>query len=245
MSEMKDGRWWEFGVQLVDGCTPVSPACKNCWSAAMTHRFRPGEFTNVVHGHFDGRLHMRRDRISKFDRITPAVFSVWNDLFHIGVPISFAGDVLRKMCLNQQHKYLILTKRPEQALRYIIILYDGKPLPDHIWIGTTVENANLLTRLEYLMRIPANTFVSFEPLLSDVGDISRWLPHTPGGCAHVSLKAVIAGGETGAGARPTHPDWFRSIRDQCAEAGVPFFLKSLDQGKGRLLNGRTHDELPW
>ena len=80
-------------------------------------------------------------------------------------------------------------------------------------------------------------FLSFEPLLEPLDD----LPLT-------GIDWVIVGGESGHTPRPIHPDWVRSIRDQCQSADVPFFFKQWGgknkQKAGRILDGRTHDEMP-
>lgn len=124
--------------------------------------------------------------------------------------------------------------------------------PPNVWAGTSVESAKYLPRLDVLARVPAKVrFVSCEPLLGPL-DLRRYLPCaecggtggldpkgregyciTEAACPACflsgrgkgSVRWVIAGGESGAGARPTHPDWLRSIRDQCQEAAVPFFFK--------------------
>jgi protein gp37 len=113
------------------------------------------------------------------------------------------------------------------------------PLPN-IWLGVTVCTPAELWKIDELKKIPAaKRFVSFEPLLADMGDISPYfgvekpiyrgddrsgfLDYEP------YIHWCICGGETGLGARPMHLDWVRSLRDQCVRAGVPFFLKSLGE----------------
>jgi len=159
----------------------------------------------------------------------------------------------------------------------------GSPprLPDNIWLGITAENQQRANeRIPILLQIPAAVrFVSVEPMLgpvdlslSDGVDLSMSVGTglKPGKSYLInSLDWVICGGETGPGARPMHPDWVRSLRDQCQAAGVPFFFKQWgeyglnwlndDNGKiegsewmdrmgkkkaGRILDGRTWDEMP-
>jgi protein gp37 len=92
-------------------------------------------------------------------------------------------------------------------------LADG-PLPN-VWLGVSVESKDYLYRIDYLRQTPAAVrFLSLEPLLEDLGAINL-----------EGIDWVIVGGESGKGARPMHPDWVRSIRDQCIAAGVPFFFK--------------------
>jgi protein gp37 len=129
---------------------------------------------------------------------------------------------------------------------------DDGPWPN-VWLGTTVENqAEADRRIPHLLAVPAaKRFLSCEPLLGPV-NLTRWLrafdhcPHdgaaanscegcdgTGGGdCGAVTracIDWIIAGGESGPKARPSHPDWFRSLRDQCQAAGVPFFFKQVGE----------------
>lgn len=123
-------------------------------------------------------------------------------------------------------------------------VWPGTAWPANVWAGTSVESAKYLPRLDVLARVPAAVrFVSCEPLLGPLDKLSYWLPGwcSPGCSTHENpmgterydmdwrpvnpVNWVICGGESGPGARPMHPDWVRSIRDQCAAAGVPFFFK--------------------
>src|SRR3546814_855707 len=98
------------------------------------------------------------------------------------------------------------------------------PLPN-VWLGVSVEDQKRADeRIPYLLTTPAAVrLLSCEPLLGPVRIRDHWLiHHHPGDAA---IDWVIVGGESGPGARPMHPDWARSLRDQCAAAGVPFFFK--------------------
>ena len=109
-------------------------------------------------------------------------------------------------------------------------------VPDpNVWLGVSVENQEAADeRIPDLLAIPAAVrFLSCEPLLGPI-DLGRWLK--PGG-AEGGRSWVIAGGESGPGARPMHPDWARGLRDQCTSAGVPFFFKQW----GEWLAGRWQD----
>ncbi len=134
----------------------------------------------------------------------------------------------------QQHVFQVLTKRSEN-LKW---LSKSLPWPDNVWMGVTVENNRHLNRIEDLRKIPSRIkFISFEPLLGPVLDINL-----------TDIDWVIAGGESGPGARPMSPVWVEDIRDQCMAAKIPFFFKQwggLNKKKaGRTLNGRTWDEMP-
>ena len=150
------------------------------------------------------------------------------DLFHEDVPTEFILRVFEVMAGQHQHIFQVLTKRPERMLR--LLVYGDKmacdspehhrllcmmPLPN-IWLGVTAENQEMWRmRVDILRQIPAVVhFVSYEPALGSLGDVDL-----------TDIDWVIAGGETGPGARPAHPDWFRSLRDQCTSAGVAFWFK--------------------
>ena len=125
--------------------------------------------------------------------------------------------------------------------------WPGTAWPSNVWAGTSIEQEwdgqrHLVRRLDLLARVPAEVrFVSYEPALGPV-DFRKWLPgwcssgttfESPRGTERYDIDGspvypidwIIAGGESGPDARPAHPDWFRSVRDQCQEAGVPFFFK--------------------
>jgi protein gp37 len=133
--------------------------------------------------------------------------------------------------------WLLLTKRPENMLK--MAPWDGQ-WPDNVWAMTSVENRRRAQeRIPILLEVPAVVRgLSVEPQLEQI-NLSPWL---------VSLQWVICGGESGAQTRPFDLTWARYLRDQCLEAGVPFFLKQIGGryhwSGGRELDGRTWDEMP-
>jgi protein gp37 len=130
--------------------------------------------------------------------------------------------------------WLLLTKRPENI--GLMIPWDGleKRIPTNIWWGFSAENQEEFDKrvpiMESFSRLYHQTyFVSIEPMLGKI-DISDWLDEfdigdEEGSCWSSPIDWVICGGESGPGARPLHPDWVRSLRDQCVEADVPFLFK--------------------
>ncbi len=263
MIDISKGRYWDKPWSLIDGCTPVSPGCDNCWLRAMDKRFHKANLETVT---------PRWDRLEIPSKTRkPTVFAVWSDLFHEAVSDEFilAAFMTMAQARGREHFYLVLTKRPERALRFVaklkeqgVTLAEGITgrLPESVWLGVTAENQEQADkRIPILLQIPAaHRFVSYEPALGGV-DVSKWLhprqtpnkdgyggDHGPGWTTDLStLDLIIAGGESGPKARPAHPDWFRSVRDQCEAAGVDFFLKHISKKDGRMLDGRTHDDLPW
>jgi protein gp37 len=155
-----------------------------------------------------------------------------SDLFHEALPDEAIDLVFAIMALCPQHQFIVLTKRAERMVRWFKELTSermvdgiwaaptvrgysgGWPLPN-VWLGVSVENRKALHRVDLLRKTPAALrFISAEPLLEDLGDVDL-----------TGIGWVICGGETGPGARPMHPDWVRSLRDQCVVSGVAFHFK--------------------
>jgi len=185
-----------------------------------------------------------------------------SDLFHEHLPDGAIDQVFAMMALCPQHTFQVLTKRPERMRDY---LSDQDPMPlPNVWLGVSAEDqARADERIPLLLETPAAVrFVSCEPLLGPIDLIN--LDHTGAqrkdqahgisalwrAAAEIGLRTmldwVICGGESGPVARPMHPDWARSLRDQCQAAGVPFFFKQWGGKKraGRLLDGVEHNAFP-
>jgi protein gp37 len=201
----------------VTGCTPVSEACQNCYAKRMANRLR-GRFGYPEDEPFRVTLHPEKlDEPLKWKKPRRVFVCSMGDLFHEDVPHSAIQKVLYRVRMAKWHTFLILTKRPERMRAFFMQYYVTGHIPN-LWLGVTAENqARADERIPILLQIPAAVrFVSVEPMMGPV-DLS-WCNYT--------LDWVICGGETGPGARPMHPDWARSLRDQCQEAGTPFFFKS-------------------
>jgi protein gp37 len=156
------------------------------------------------------------------------------DLFHDKVPAAFVRKVFDAMAAAPQHTFQVLTKRPERMLA----LSDKLPWATHIWMGVSVESADYTGRIDLLRQSGAAVkFLSLEPLLGPLDDLDLR-----------GIDWVIAGGESGPGARPMEQQWVRSIRDQCRAAEVAFHFKQWGgtnkKRAGRNLDGRTWDDLP-
>lgn len=157
-----------------------------------------------------------------------------SDLFHPDVPVEFIRRVFAVMDDTPRHTYQILTKRSKR----LAALAGSLHWPPNVWMGVSVETDRYTFRIDHLRAVPAAVrFISAEPLLG------------PLSC--LDLRGVgwlIAGGESGAGARPMDAAWVRDLRDQCAVADVPFFFKQwggrTPKTSGRELDGVLHDEMP-
>ena len=246
--------WCEKTWNPVTGCTPISPGCANCYAKRMATRLA-GRYGYPDDDPFRVTLHPKRlEEPLHWCKPQHIFVCSMADLFHDEVPFEFVDFIFAATVLAPQHTYLILTKRPRRMAEYIergpggvegrakralrgddpmTPVLTGKtlawPLP-HVWLGVTAEDQQRADeRIPILLSIPAaKRFVSTEPMLGPVDLLERgyladheWKKGTPGG-----LDWVIAGGETGRGARPMHPEWVRALRDQCIEAGVKLWFKS-------------------
>jgi protein gp37 len=250
MINLDTGRYWDLGWKIVSGCTRCSEGCRNCWALAMEKRFHKG---------VEGTIEVHPERLSvPLKRKKPTVWSLWNDLYHSHVTDDFKIQAYRMMEDCPQHTFLILTKRPHlmQAFLSTVIDYFNIEITDrplafpNIWHGLTVCNQQEADeKIPVFLQIPGKKFLSIEPCLGEI-DISFYLTHVMGATyredkIHHPVDAVILGSETGPRARPMELNWARSVRDQCENAGVPFFLKHINKKDGRMLDGRYHNDLPW
>ena len=248
---------------IVSGCSIISEGCSNCYAMKMAHRLeamgqtkyqgttRKTQGDRVV---WTGKVKIDMDDKALFEplkRKKPTTYFVnsMTDLFHEDVPFEAIDKIIDVIAQSPQHTFQILTKRPENMLNYFKHLgqkikeagYDSIPSTSddpldyvdvlhNLWLGVSVENQEqAYNRAPYLVQTPAYfKFFSCEPLLTEVK-----LPL-------YGIDWVIVGGESGHNARPMHPDWVRSILNQCKNAGVPFFFKqwgeyiSLDEFKERV-----------
>jgi protein gp37 len=239
VSEHSKIEWTEATWNPIRGCIKISPGCKHCYAETFAERFRGVPGHPYGHG-FDPRLVPGKllEPLS-----WPAPKSVFvnsmSDLFQDAVPDDYIAAVAEVMLLTPWHTYQVLTKRSERLealLRDRLQLAAAAP---HIWWGVSVEDRKYgVPRIDHLRNAPAGTrFLSIEPLLEDLGQIDLR-----------GIHWVIVGGESGPGARPMQREWVEAIHQSCELAGTRFFFKQwggVQKGKhGRILNGRTHDDIP-
>jgi protein gp37 len=239
MSSSSKIEWTDATWNPVRGCTKISPGCKHCYAETFAERFRGVPGHPYEHG-FDLRLVpeklMEPLRWSSPRRV---FVNSMSDLFHDDVPKEYIVSVARVMQLARWHTFQVLTKRSKQMRDMLETKLRSAADCSHIWWGVSVEDKRYgLPRIEHLRAAPARVrFLSIEPLLEDLGKINL-----------SGIHWVIVGGESGAGARLMKPEWVTSIRDQCEQAGVPFFFKQWGGVRksrtGRLLDGTTHDAFP-
>ena len=226
--------WTESTWNPVTGCTKISAGCAHCYAERMARRLKAMGQPNYARG-FELALHEHAlDLPLRWKKPQTIFVNSMSDLFHEDVPTEFIQRVFDVMNRADWHLYQALTKRSDRLLDLSPLL----PWAQNIWMGVTVESADYLQRIDDLRRTGAAVkFLSLEPLLGPPPDLDL-----------EGIDWVIVGGESGPGARPMSPSWVDDIRRQCKSARVPFFFKQWGgvqkKRAGRLLNGRTWDEMP-
>ena len=226
--------WTEHTWNPVTGCLKISQGCKHCYAERMAKRLKAMGSARYVAG-FEPTLHHDLvDAPKKWKKPRLVFVNSMSDLFQIDVPVAFIQAVFETMRARPQHTYQILTKRSERLRELAPLL----PWPDNVWMGVSVEDERVRSRIDDLSVVPARVrFLSCEPLIGPLRDLPL-----------AGLHWVIVGGESGPQARPMQSGWVESLREQCATAGVPFFFKQWGGVRtdrtGRQLDGRTFDEMP-
>lgn len=251
--------WTTSTWNPVRGCSCISPGCAQCYAMGIAARFsRSGlpfegfavmtpngprwtERIALIGSLLEEPLRWKRPRLIFVNSMS--------DLFHEDLPEQDIQCVFDVMNRAHWHTYQILTKRSARLRE----LGPWLPWAPHIWMGVSVENADVMYRIDDLRRSAAHIkFLSIEPLLEPMPTLNL-----------IGIDWVILGGESGRNARPMHVSWARGIRDQCVDAGIPFFFKqwgrlannpdptdptAKENGGsakgGRLLDGRTWDDMP-
>lgn len=235
--------WTEATWNPTTGCDRISPGCENCYALTLAKRLkamgsgkyqRDGDPRTSGPG-FGVTIHEDALAVPYRWREPRVVFvNSMSDLFHARVPMDYVQRVFEVMAETPRHTYQILTKRASRLARVAGQL----DWPANVWMGVSVENDSHTDRIDDLRQVPAAVrFVSAEPLLGPLHDLDL-----------DGIHWLIAGGESGQGHRPIDPQWVRSLRDQCAAASTAFFFKQwggrTPKAGGRLLDGRTWDEMP-
>lgn len=226
--------WTDATWNPVRGCTKISPGCKHCYAERFAERFRGVKGHPFEHG-FDLRLvEGKLEEPLHWKKPQRIFVNSMSDLFHEAVPLEYIQRVFEVMNYANWHQYQVLTKRAERLEE----LAPKLPWTPHIWMGVSVENRGYLWRVEHLRRTKAHVkFLSVEPLLGPLGEVNLR-----------AIDWVIAGGESGPGARQMDAEWVKDIRNQCINANVAFFFKQWGgvhkKKAGRELEGQTWDEMP-
>lgn len=250
--------WTNHTFSPWHGCVKVSPGCTNCYALALDRRFGravwgPAKTTprmGMSKAYWKQPFKWNRDALR--DGVRRRVFCAsMADVFedHPGV-VEWRSRLWEVIGECDALDWQLLTKRPENVLSMVPPAYAAGYWLPHVWIGTSVENQEQADkRIPELLKIPASVrFLSCEPLLGPLNLAPYVDPvggaccggYSPCGCLadwpwderrqeYARVHWVIAGGESGPGARPCQPDWVREIRDVCAHVKTPFHFKQWGQ----------------
>jgi len=226
--------WTETTWNPTTGCTKISAGCKNCYAAVLSRRLMAMGQEKYKNGF---KLTLHPDTLQdpyKWKKPRKVFVNSMSDLFHKDVPLNFIQQVFEVMNDNPHHIFQVLTKRSERLVELSPFL-NWTP---NIWMGCSVEDARVVSRIDDLRKCGASIkFLSCEPLIGALLNLNL-----------NGIDWVIVGGESGPKSRPMEKIWLEDIQQQCEQQSVAFFFKQWGgfnkKKTGRLLNGRTYDEMP-
>ena len=237
--------WTDATWNPVAGCSVITAGCSNCYAMRMAARLDAmgvSKYHKLTRRSGDrhvwsGQIFLDQQALRvplKWKRPRRIFVNSMSDLFHKDVPDEYIRHVFDIMGKADWHIFQVLTKRSGRLAR----LGPSLPWRPHIWAGVSIETDRYIWRADHLRKVPAHTrFISAEPLLGPLDQLNL-----------DGIHWVITGGESGFGHRPCDPDWVRNLRDRCVAEGIAFFHKQwgghTPKAGGRLLDGRTWDELP-
>lgn len=239
VAQKSEIEWTDATWNPVTGCTKIGPGCDNCYAARFAERWRGIKGHPYEQG-FDLRLWPSRlNQPPKWSKPRMIFVNSMSDLFHKNVGRRYIDKVFDTMEAADWHIYQILTKRSSLMRNYVKERYAGEPVPNHIWLGVSIEDAAHKQRLEHLRQINSVArFISFEPLLGPIGEVDL-----------TGVAWAIVGGESGPRARPMRAEWATELRIACQRFGVAFFFKQWGGARpksgGRLLDGDEWNGFPW
>jgi len=232
--------WTQATWNPATGCTKISQGCKNCYAATLSKRLKAmgipkykNNFKFTQHwNEIDLPLHWFKPR--------KIFVNSMSDLFHEEADFDFIRKCFFTMMKADWHIYQILTKRPKKMAEFSKMFYDesGCPIPNHIWMGVSVEDNKTTWRIKELKNVKCTIrFISFEPLLENINKVNL-----------TKIDWVIIGGESGHYYRPVKKEWIQNLIRQCRKQRVKVFFKQwggiTPKSGGRIINGRTYNEYP-
>ncbi len=239
--------WTDVTWNPVAGCSIISKGCSNCYAMRMAARLEAMGTKKYLgltkktktQPVWTDRIYCDESALEiplRWGKSKKVFVNSMSDLFHEAVPKEFVLKVWNVMKETPQHIYQILTKRPKR-MNEILRGSEFSPLKN-VWLGTSVEDSEVLHRLDSLRVVPGYIrFVSFEPLIGSVA-----------GANLEKIHWAIVGGESGPRARPMNSDWVDEIAEACDESGTVFFFKQWGgknkKATGRVYKGRTWDDFP-
>ncbi|MEA4876799.1 MAG: DUF5131 family protein [Aminobacterium sp.] len=240
--------WTNSTWNPLAGCSCVSEGCRNCYAMAMAARlesmshekyFGLTKKTREGRTIWTGKIHVDQDSIKKpltWKKPQLIFVNSMSDLFHENAPEEAIVQIWDVMSKAYWHTFQTLTKRPQRM--FYLIKKLNLPLLPNLWLGTSVENKNVISRIDILKKIPATIrFVSFEPLIGSVGNVNL-----------EDIDWAIVGGESGPRSRPLEEKWVDEVYHSCQKYGTLFFFKQWGgtnkKKAGRLYKGKTWDAMP-
>ena len=226
--------WTEMTWNPTTGCNKISQGCKYCYAEVMSRRLKAMGLEKYKNG-FELTLHPETLNVPYTWKKPKVVFvNSMSDLFHDKVPLDYIQEVFKVMNDLPQHIFQVLTKRGNILFQY----HNELNWTKNIWMGVSVEDEKVLERVDYLRKTNAKIkFLSCEPLIAPLPNLNL-----------KGIDWVIVGGESGRKPRPMKKEWVEEIRVKCEKQKVDFFFKQWGgtnkKKAGRLLNGRTYDEMP-
>lgn len=246
--------WTDVTWNPVAGCSIVTAGCTNCYAMRMAQRLEAMGVEKYIGLTRKSGKRAIWNGVVREDRDALAIPHGWrkprkifvnsmSDLFHDAVSEAFIVEVWRVIRETPHHNYQILTKRPDRMAELV-----SRAIPDvlpNVWLGTSVESADVISRIDDLRRVPAAIrFISFEPLIGPVGKLNL-----------TDVHWAIVGGESGLNARPIREAWIDEIQAQCDAHSTAFFFKQWGtwgkdnkkrskKANGREYRGRIWNEMP-
>lgn len=242
--------WTDATWNPVAGCSIVSAGCTNCYAMEMAKRLqsmRIAKYNGLIRRSGKRTIWngvVREDRAAleiplRWKKSKKIFVNSMSDLFHEGVSDEFIIDVWKVMKATPHHHYQILTKRPERMAE--IVRSKIKSVLPNVWLGTSIEDAAVASRVNDLRNVPATIrFISFEPLIGSVGKINL-----------KNIHWAIVGGESGRSARPIREEWIDEIYNQCSKYDTAFFFKQWgtwgkdNKRRSKKANGRIYRDRIW
>jgi len=232
--------WTEATWNPSTGCSKVSSGCKNCYAERLTARLRAMGVAKYRRGfrftEHDGEV----SRPLYWKKPRKVFVNSMSDLFHERATGGFVSRCFGTMMEANWHIYQVLTKRPRRmaAFSRVFEKEHGHPIPPHVWMGTSVENASTAGRIDRLREVRCSVrFVSFEPLLGPIAGVDL-----------SNIDWAIIGGESGHRHRPVKKEWVEGLIRECKRQRVRVFFKQwggfTPKAGGREIRGRTYDEYP-
>lgn len=203
--------WTTVTWNPVHGCSKISEGCRHCYAETLS--LKRGWTTSAwTAPNAAQNIKLQRHKLLeplKLKEASRIFVNSMSDLFHPLVPDSYIAEIFDVMARCPQHTFQVLTKRPERAAAW------GYGWQPHIWMGTSVEDMRVASRIDHLRRCGAHVrFISAEPLIGPLANVDL-----------TGIHWLIVGGESGDGFRVMPHSWARMLRDQCVKQGTAFFFK--------------------